>query len=641
VYASARGWVGDGIVGGATAGPGLETEARVTGELIVRVLGRRAGDRMPAVENVRGSLVADWRQLRRWGMSEQRLPPRTEILFRPPTTWERYQAVILGAAGLFMAQSLLIALLLLERQRRIRAQRALEDRAAYDQTIAELTTDTVRHVSNEASHALDDALARIARYAGARAAALIEYPESPLHPPSRIVWTDPATANGHDSSSSESPELSNGDSRLAIPLVADGGDIGALELYGASPRRGWPTQLVGRLDAAGELIAGAMAHSRAARAVRRGEDLNRAVLASLSTHIAILDRNGTIIRVNRAWRELARSGGVAADRDAFLGDNYLDECRRAEDRGNEEAREVRLGIEAVLTGQTWPFRHEYRCSPEERWYELSVDRLEHSEGGAIVTHLDITDRRRAEHRAEETRRQIAHMGRVAMVGELAGAVSHELRQPLAAIRANAEAGSLLLGQDPPEVREAREIFMDIVVDDIRASEIIDNIRTLLRKQEPTSSSVSLNEICRQAVHLLQRDAALRKTRLELALARRLPAVIGDPIQLQQVVLNLILNAIDAVASSAGDREVTVGTALRSTEVEISVRDNGYGLPPHVLKHLFESFFSTKSEGLGMGLTIARSIVERHHGKMRAENHPAGGAVFRVLIPVAEVAGGTA
>lgn len=641
MYAPARGWIGDGIVGGATAGPGLDAEARRTGQLIVRVLGRRPGDALPPVEMIRGSLVADWRQLRRWGLSERRLPSGTELLFHERPAWQRYKTAILVGFGLIAAQSLLIGSLLVERRRRKQAQLAVEDQTAYEQTIAELTTDGIRHASNETPRALEDALARVGRYAGAHTAVLIEYPDIPFRPPSRLAWSEQSGTTTGDVSITATPSPFPGSgSRLDIALVADGMPIGTLELYSADPARRWPERMVGRLDAAGELIAAAMARARAARAIRRGEELNQAVLASFSSPIAILDRNGTIIRVNDAWRQIAERTGVDPCRDGFLGENYLDECRRAEGRGSVDAHEVRKGIEAVLSHRAWPFRHEYRwSSPEERWYEMVVDRLDRVDGGAIVTHLDITDRRIAEREAEETRRQVTHMGRVAMVGELASAISHELRQPLAAIRANAEAGALILNQHPPEVTEAKEIFMDIVVDDVRASEIIDHIRTLLRKEEPAKAALSLNEICRQAVHLVQRDAALRSTRLELALEPRLPSVIGDPVQLQQVVLNLILNAIDAAATSNGEREVVVGTARRASEVEIFVRDTGRGLPPNVEKRLFESFFSTKAHGLGMGLAIARSIVERHHGQMRAENYAAGGAVFRVMLPLQNVGDG--
>ena len=336
------------------------------------------------------------------------------------------------------------------------------------------------------------------------------------------------------------------------------------------------------------------------------------------------------MRVNEAWRDVARNAQVDVEADAFVGQSYLDECRRATDRGCEEAAEVRRGIEAVLDGRVSPFRGEYRCSaPNDRWYEIFVDRLQLPEGGAIVTHLDVTDR----HLAEEARLQVAHMGRVALIGELAATISHELRQPLAAIRANAEAGDHLLARWPTEVLEAREIFQNIVADDVRAVEVIEGVRKLLRKSEPLVTTVDLNQICQHAARLLQADADHRNTCLELSLAPAPLPVIGDPVQLQQVVLNLVLNAMEATADAPEDRIVTVSTAQDEGEVEIAVHDTGPGLPVSVEQHLFESFFSTKPHGLGMGLVIVRSIVERHHGRVRVENNVFGGAVFRIRLPM--------
>lgn len=635
VYGYSRVSLGDGIVGGALISHA--DEGVNTGRLVGRILRLPKGSPLPSPIAASTSYAVDWRQLKRWGLSEDRLPPNTEILFRTPSVWERYHGAILMSLGLITGESLLIALLLLERQRRLRAQFAVADQAAYEQTIADLTTDAVRHAPEQAPRALEDALGRVARYAGASKAVLVQYADACARPMTMLQWPYSAELTSGPRNGSMLATHGDGDDLgLQIPLEADGTSIGVLQLYRNDVGEEWSPRLVSRLDAAGELIAGAIARAQAARAVRRGEELNRAVLASLSTQIAILDANGTIIRVNDAWRQLAYTAGVTVERDAFLGQNYLDECLRAEERGCREAGDVRRGIETVLDHGAWHFRHEYNwSSPDERWYELRVDRLEHEDGGAIITHIDITDRHLAELKAEETRRQVAHLGRVAMVGELAAAVSHELRQPLAAIRANAEAGELFLGMTPPDLGEARQIFRDIVNDDIRAAEIIDHIRLLLRKDEPTKRSVDLNEICRQAVQLLKRDALLRRTRLELSLESRLTPIAGDPVQLQQVVLNLALNALESASTAAFDPAVTVSTALHGREVEISVRDTGPGLPPNVEQHLFESFFSTKAQGLGMGLAIVRSIVERHHGRVRAENDVAGGggAVFRVLLPL--------
>ena len=366
-YTQLASYLGEGVVGGSVLR--FDDEAVRTGRLVVRVLRRRPGERMPPVELVANMFVADWRQLRRWGLSEARLPQGTEVVFREPTLWQRYRMVVLLTLAIIGAESLLIGSLLAERRRRKRAQLAAEEQ---------------------------------------------------------------------------------------------------------------------------------------------------------------------------------------------------------------------------------------------------------------------------QRRADETRRQVAHMGRVALVGELAATMSHDLRQPLAAIRMNAEAGARIvardtgpLGDDERELCE--EIFGDIVADNVLASDIITRVRALVRREELPPQPVDLNEICRTSARLLQYDVLTRLADVTLALDPRVPTVTGDPVQLQQVVVNLLVNALDASAASPNPH-VTISTEVRGEEVEVAVRDNGSGLTPDVQPHLFESFFTTKPQGLGLGLPIVQSIVERHHGRVRAENADEGGAIFRVTMP---------
>ncbi len=239
---------------------------------------------------------------------------------------------------------------------------------------------------------------------------------------------------------------------------------------------------------------------------------------------------------------------------------------------------------------------------------------------------------------EESRGQLAHIGRVVTLGEMTAAISHELRQPLAAIRAHAQAGGILLDRAPSDLSEAREAFKDIASENLRAVEVLDHIRSLARKDDAIDASVDLNRVCERSAELLMYDTARRGVQLRLSLQPGLPPVIGDAVQLQQVVLNLALNAMDAVEVSPRAREVVLGTSAGSGgKVEIFVRDTGPGLSPEVRVRAFEPFFSTKTQGLGMGLAIVRSIVERHGGRVHAENEGAGGAVFRVQLPIADSA----
>jgi signal transduction histidine kinase len=372
MYTQLGSFVGEGVVGGHVMR--FDDEGVRSGRLVARVVRRRPGERMPPVEPIAKSFVTDWRQLRRWGLSENRLPPGTELVFREPTPWQRYRMVVLLTLGVVSAQLLLIGSLLLERRRRKRAQMVAEEQ---------------------------------------------------------------------------------------------------------------------------------------------------------------------------------------------------------------------------------------------------------------------------QRRAEETRRQVAHMGRLALVGELAATIAHELRQPLAAIRANAETGAKFVtrtaGQFGIDDRKlCGEIFREIVADNALASDIITRVRALVRKEELPQRPVDLNDVCQTSARLLQHDALTRRAEITLSLDPRLPAVTGDPIQLQQVVLNLVLNALDASAASRNP-EVVISTVTRGEEVEVAVHDNGRGLPADVQQHLFESFFTTKAQGLGLGLVIVRSIVERHEGRVRAENAERGGAIFRVLVPCTRVA----
>jgi C4-dicarboxylate-specific signal transduction histidine kinase len=185
------------------------------------------------------------------------------------------------------------------------------------------------------------------------------------------------------------------------------------------------------------------------------------------------------------------------------------------------------------------------------------------------------------------------------------------------------------------VEEAREALQAIVRDDVRASEVVEHFRALLRKQDPISTTVDLNEVCRNTAKLVEHEVTGRRARLVLRLGADVPPVRGDPVQLQQVLINLTLNALDAVSASTSDREAAISTATSNGDVEVHVSDTGPGLSAVVQQRLFEPFFSTKPHGLGMGLTIVRSIVERHHGHLRAENRSVRGALFTVTLPAGE------
>ena len=234
--------------------------------------------------------------------------------------------------------------------------------------------------------------------------------------------------------------------------------------------------------------------------------------------------------------------------------------------------------------------------------------------------------------------EISHVHRVAALGELSASLAHELKQPLTAILSNAQAARRYLAQPVPNRDEIRQALGDIIEDDNRAVDLIGRMRSLLKKDAFEPVSVDVNAVVSDVARLVANAARTKHVTLDLALAPSLPAVRGDRIQLQQVVLNLAINAVDACAAASRPAVVRIATSAGSNHhVEVAVSDNGSGIAAADLQKIFEPFFTTKKDGLGMGLSISRSIVEAHGGRIWAEASPAG-ATVRVALPAGDTAG---
>jgi len=307
------------------------------------------------------------------------------------------------------------------------------------------------------------------------------------------------------------------------------------------------------------------------------------------------------------------------------------------DDREQTQRAVRHSLE--VSGE---FEAEYRVIARDgatRWV-VARGQVEHDAAGKAVRlrgiSVDITERKQAEAEVESHRAGLAHVARVATMGQLASSLAHELNQPLGAILRNAEAAQLLLQCDPPDLEEIRAILADICADDQRAGAVIDHTRAMLKKRDLDSSTLAVDELVQEVVALTSSDAAGRQVNVQVQLASQLPALRGDRIQLQQVLLNLILNGMDAMTDvPAAERRLAV-RARRSDDktVEIAVSDAGHGIPADHIAHVFDPFFTTKRNGLGMGLPISRTIIEAHGGRLSAENNPDRGATFRFTVPVA-------
>jgi C4-dicarboxylate-specific signal transduction histidine kinase len=296
-----------------------------------------------------------------------------------------------------------------------------------------------------------------------------------------------------------------------------------------------------------------------------------------------------------------------------------------------------LGVSRVLEGALRSFAHEFRCTlaGTERWLQMSAVPLKGaSEGGAVVSYTDVTERKHAEIEASQSRQELAHFLRISTVGVMTTSLAHELNQPLTAILANAQAARRMLASDQPDLTEFREMLTDVIDEDRRAGEIISQLREMLRKGTVEPSALDVNTLVGGVARLVGSDALIRKVDLHVSLDPATPSLKGDRTQLQQVVLNLLLNALEAAADAPnGERSVVVRTGRTAAGmVEIAVVDTGPGLPEELAERVFEPFFTTKTRGIGMGLSIARSIVSAHGGSIWAEKRPGGGAVFRLHLP---------
>jgi signal transduction histidine kinase len=230
--------------------------------------------------------------------------------------------------------------------------------------------------------------------------------------------------------------------------------------------------------------------------------------------------------------------------------------------------------------------------------------------------------------------RLAHASRAFTIGALGGSVAHELSQPLAAILSNTQAALRLLSADPPQVDLVREILVDIASDDQRAAEIIRRMRRMLQQGEPERVALDVNDVVREAVRLLADEALLRKVRIAVEPQQPLPRIHGDPVQLQQVLLNLLMNAFDAMeAVAAEERRLLLRTSRCGRDlVEIVVADHGPGVERHKLERIFEPFYTTKRTGMGIGLYITRAIVQAHGGRIEAAANGDRGLQVRVALP---------
>jgi two-component system sensor kinase FixL len=368
----------------------------------------------------------------------------------------------------------------------------------------------------------------------------------------------------------------------------------------------------------------------AERALRSSEERFGKAFHSSPDAIAIVrQRDYEYIEVNEKWE--AMFGYTRAE---ALG-------RTAEDLGlvvlSDEIRTARATLNAY--GSLRDHEMDLRNKAGDVFRIMMVADTVDMAGEAcyIVILRDITERKRAHALLQEQQRELAHLGRVAALGELSGALAHELNQPLAAILTNARAAQRILSMPEPSLAELKDILEDIALDDRRAGDVISQLRGLLKKGDLQIQPISLEKVIKEVIALLHSDLIERRVLVETRLSSDLPPVMGDRVQLQQVLLNLIMNACDAMADQyAATRQILIVTGLTPEgQVQLSVSDQGVGIPPARLSQIFDPFVTTKEHGLGLGLAICQSIVTAHGGRLWAANNPDRGTTLHMVLNPAD------
>ena len=420
-------------------------------------------------------------------------------------------------------------------------------------------------------------------------------------------------------------------SDVLVPLSVGGGPpFGLLTFSVMREERDWPETVVKGFRLIAQVFANALDRKRADEALRESEERLSLATSAAGVGLWVMELDTGHVWVTTKTREMFH---FAPDEE--LNYESFFQVIHPEDR----ERVKRAVQQALQSGEN--LRSDYRIVLPDgslRWIVARGKRYLKSTGEPdriMGVSLDITERKRAEQEVFDAHRELMRMDRLSRMGELTASLAHEINQPLTAILSNAEAAERFLSQSPPDISEVRQILEDIVRDDRRASDVVRKVRALVRKEEPNEEILDLNKTIQEVVALIRGESLLLGLSITMELSPELKMIRGDRVQLQQVILNLILNSAAAMRNSPwAQRKIIVRTAMAdSATVKASVTDFGTGIDEKNIERLFESFYTTKPEGLGMGLSISQRIIKAHGGSMEASNNREGGATFAFTLPV--------
>lgn len=366
------------------------------------------------------------------------------------------------------------------------------------------------------------------------------------------------------------------------------------------------------------------------------ERFARSIVDALSLHIAILDERGIILAVNKAWRQFGTDNGYDLS-SAAEGTDYLAICDAAAGAGDTDAATAAAGIRGVISGALQEFSHEYPCKTptQDLWFLSRVTRFEGpGPVRVVVAHTNVTERRQAQHRAHLQQAELAHLQRVSTVGQLAAGLAHELNQPLGAILNYAGVCYELAQQDARIADDFTDAIGQVVSETHRARDIMRRLRQFVRKGEPKRAPVCVNELVKETLRFLAHECGRARVKTHASLDDPTLVVMADSVQIIQVLVNLVQNALDAMTAVPDNaRTLTLATRHNGPMAVVTVSDTGPGIAPEGMTRLFDAFYTTKPAGLGIGLTISRSIVDAHGGHLQVFSNPGKGTTFELTLPL--------
>ena len=527
--------------------------------------------------------------------------------FGGSSLWKEHPGIITGVCVAVLIQSLMITALLISRRLRQRAEQALRlSEERYREVLESQTEMVCRYRADTTLTFVNEAYCR---FFGKKREELIGKSFLPLIPEEmhadvlallrRLIDGRRALSNEH-------------------PVLRPDGGVSWMQWddYPIFDNRGGLLELQG--------IGRDVTERRQAQdSLRQSEERFSGVFRGSPVAIGIIRQaDGRMVDVNPSWERFFEIGRAEA-----VGHSPVELGMITSPESDRRFRTFLQSGES-LNG----FEQMVRTrSGTTRWMSMSSELIPlGGEPCHVIMSKDITEQREV----EDARQGLVQATRLAILGELTASIAHEVNQPLGAILSNAETAEILLESDSPPLAEVRQILADIRRDDIRASQVIKRVRALVGKREMRMQPLFLNEALADVTRLLAHDSRRRGVTILSEFALNLPPVSGDRVQIEQVMLNLLLNAMDAVKGNAYPRNRLILRSARhgETGVEASVTDSGHGIPPEMLDRIFDSFFSTKDQGMGLGLALARSIAEAHGGRLTAENNTEGGATFRLILP---------